>query len=91
MNEVAMTITLELAPEAEASLVAQANARGLSQDAFLHTIIAAQAVAMESARSVQSLHSGGQDPDRLIDELFDIVQMPPRVGEGAMRRENWYR
>src|ERR1039458_9676457 len=28
---------------------------------------------------------------RAIDALFDTVQAPPGVGEGAMRRENWYR
>jgi len=84
-----MTITLELSPEAEANLVAQATARGLSLDAFLRTIITTQAAAMEPARSVQPLAHEG-DPDRAIDELFDTVEVPPGVGEGAMRRENWY-
>ena len=86
-----MTITLELPPEAEAKLVAQAKARGLSLDAFLRTIITTQAAAMESVKPVQSLSREGEDRDRAIDELFDTVQVPPGVGEGAMRRENWYR
>ena len=86
-----MTITLELPPEAEASLVAQAQARGLSLDAFLRTIIAAQAASIESLTSVQALPRERQELDRAIDELFDTVQVPPGVGEGAMRRENWYR
>ena len=42
-------------PEAEAKLVAQAKARGLSLDAFLQTIITTQAAAMESVKSVQAL------------------------------------
>ena len=29
--------------------------------------------------------------DRAIDEVFDTVSVPPGVGEGVMRRENWYR
>ncbi|MGA3234735.1 MAG: hypothetical protein ABSG03_00415 [Bryobacteraceae bacterium] len=86
-----MTITLELPPEAEASLVAQAEARGLSLDAFLRAIIKTQAAAEESANSAQALRRGGEDPDRAIDDIFDTVQVPPGVGEGAMRRENWYK
>jgi hypothetical protein len=86
-----MTITLELSPEDAAKLVAQAKARGLSLDAFLRTIITAQAAAMESLKSAQPLLREGEDLDRAIDELFDIVQLPPGVGERAMRRESWYR
>lgn len=87
-----MTIRLELPPETEATLVAQAKARGLSLDAFLQTIITTQAAAMESMTAAQFLPSErGADIGRAIDELFDIVQLPPGVGDGAMRRENWYR
>ena len=42
-------------------------------------------------KSIQALPSEGEDLDRAIDELFDTVQVPPGVGKGAMRRENWYR
>jgi hypothetical protein len=86
-----MTITLELPPEAEANLIAQARVRGLSLNAFVQTIITTQAAAMESLKSAQALPQGGEELDRAIDELFDTVQVPPGVGEGAMRRENWYR
>ena len=86
-----MKITLELPPEAEANLTAQAKARGLSLDAFLRTITTTQAAAMESVTLVQALPVEGEAPDRAIDDLFDTVQVPPGVGEGAMRRENWYR
>jgi hypothetical protein len=91
LKEAPMTITLELPPAAEANLVAQAKARGLSLDAFLRTIITAQAAAMESVKSAQVLPQEGEELDRAIDELFDTVQVPPGIGEGAMRRENWYR
>jgi hypothetical protein len=77
LKEALMTITLELPPEAEAKLVAQAKARGLSLDAFLRTIITTQAAAMESVKPVQSLSREGEDRDRAIDELFDTVQVPP--------------
>jgi hypothetical protein len=86
-----MTITVDLPPEAEAKLVAQAKARGLSLDAFLRSIITIQAAAMESVTSVQALPREGEDLDRAIDERFDTVQLRPGVGEGALRRENWYR
>ena len=86
-----MTITLELPPETEARLVAQAEARGLTLDAFLKTIIANQAGAAESAQSLSNLPGDSADIDRALDEVFDAVQVPPGVGQGAMRRENWYR
>jgi hypothetical protein len=85
-----MKITLELPPETETSLLAQAEARGLTLDAYLQTVIANQA-ATESITSSQNPSPEGADSDRVIDELFDTVQVPPGVGEGAMRRENWYR
>jgi len=86
-----VTITLELPPETEANLVAQAKARGLSLDAFLRTIITTQAVVVESVKVVGDSPREQHDLDRAIDELFDTVQLPPGIGEGAMRRENWYR
>ena len=86
-----MTITVDLPPEAEANLIAHAEARGLSLDAFLRTIITAHAAAVQPVKSVQALQREGEDLDRVIDELFDTVQVPPGVGEGAMRRENWCR
>jgi hypothetical protein len=85
-----MTITLELPPETEATLVAQAEARGLSLDAFLQTIITTQAAALESAGPGQRFPHAGEI-DWAIDDLFDAVELPPGIGEGAMRRENWYR
>jgi hypothetical protein len=91
LNEATMTITLELPPEAEANLVAQAKTRGLSLDAFLRAIIKTQAAAVEPLKRDQALPREGEDPDRAIDDLFDTVQVPPGVGEGAMRRENWYK
>jgi hypothetical protein len=64
-----MIITpLELPPEAEANLVAQAKARGLSLDFFVGTIITTQAAAIDAVKPVQSL-TQEEELDRAIDEL----------------------
>ena len=86
-----MTITVELPSETAASLAAQAEACGLSVDAFLQAVIAGQAAAWEPVKSIQDLPREGEALDRAIDEVFDTVPVPPGVGQGAMRRENWYR
>jgi len=86
-----MTITLDLAPEAEASLLAQAEARGLPLEEFLQTIIANQALSTEGMKPVGSLPHADEELDRAIDDVFDMVQLPPGTGEGAMHRGNWYR
>ena len=86
-----MRITVEIPPEAEAKLRLQAKARGLTLDAFLRTIIADQAAAMDILKPIDSVGPRGEESDRAIDDLFDTVSVPPGVGEGAMRRENWYR
>jgi hypothetical protein len=85
-----MTIILELPPETEASLAAQATAQGVSLAAFVQSIITMHAAAMDSVTAVE-LARDDEKSDRAIDELFDAEKIPPGVGEGAMRRENWYR
>lgn len=45
----AVTVTLNLKPEMEQSLLAQAQARGLSLDAYLQEIVARQAEITEPA------------------------------------------
>jgi len=83
-----MTITLELPPETEARLLAQAKSRGLSLDEYLQTVIVTQATL---GQSITPSHGHpAEDSDRAIDDLFDTVDLPPGVGQGVMRRENWY-
>jgi hypothetical protein len=67
-----MIITLELPPEAEANLVAQAKARGLSLDAFVRTIITTQAAAIDAVKPVQSLTQEEEELDnrRAFSTLF---------------------
>jgi hypothetical protein len=85
-----MTITLELPPEGEAWLLAQAAARGLTLSAFVATIIESQAAAADPRIAPGPLPRESQDLEKAIDAIFDTVQVAPGVGEGAMRRENWY-
>ena len=86
-----MTITLNLPPETEQTLLALARARGVSLDVFLQTILANQAAAAEAMKPLGNLPRESEELDRCIDEVFDTVDIPPGVGEGATRRENWYR
>ena len=57
----------------------------------LKTIIANQAAAAEALKPLETVPREGEEVDLAIDEVFDTVQVPPGVGEGALRRENWYR
>jgi hypothetical protein len=87
LKDAPVTITLELSPEAEANLVAQAKARRLSLDAFLRTIITTQAAATEAVKPVQSLTPEEEELGRAIDELLRRSSDSVR----ALRREIWYR
>ena len=55
-----MTITLELQPETEASLLAQARARGLSLEAYLRSIIVGQAASAMTASAPPELPGDGK-------------------------------
>jgi len=83
-----MTITIELAAETQATLSAQASARGLSLDAFLNSIIANQANAVDliSPPDIEE-----PNPDARVDEIFDTVEISSGVGQGALHRKDWYR
>ena len=83
-----MTITLDLPPDTEASLVEQAKASGMSLEAYVASIVATQVATREP---VESDRLRSEDTEELISEIFDLVELPPGVGEGAMKRENWYR
>jgi hypothetical protein len=86
-----MTITLDLPPETEEVLLAQAKAQGVTLGVFLQTIIGNQVAAAEAMKPLRPLPHQCEESDRSIDELFDAVDVPPGVGQGAMSRENWYR
>ena len=85
-----MTIILNLPPETEQSLLAEARDHGLSLEMFLQNVIATHAASAETNQPLQN-HLRESEVDRSIDELFDTVQLPRGVGKGAMLRKNWYR
>lgn len=86
-----MTITLNLPPETEQTLLAQAKSRGVSLDVFLQTIITTQTAPAETIKPLEHFPREVEELDRCIDEVFDTVQVQSGMGQGAMRRENWYR
>jgi hypothetical protein len=53
--------------------------------------VANQAGSADAPKALDTLPREAEELDRAIDEVFDTVPVPPGVGEGAMRRENWYR
>ena len=58
-----MMLTLELTPEIEAGLIAQARAKGLSLDVYIKTLLQSQAVAE------QALESGNAEEERRRKQL----------------------
>jgi hypothetical protein len=91
LKEAPMTITLELPPEAEANLVAQAKARGLSLDAFVKTVISNQAAAAASVKPLETLPLQGEELDRAFEEMADMVPNgTPVLSDEALSRESIY-
>ncbi len=82
-----MTITLELPPDLEANLSAQARDRGLSLDAYLKAVIEERAGVRQE--TLQQL--APEQWEKGLDDLFDSVAAPDGVKEEAFHRENWYR
>jgi hypothetical protein len=86
-----MTITLNLPPETEQTLLAQAKARGVSLDVFLQTIITTQAAAAEAMKPLQDLARDGGELDRAFEEMADLVPVgTPILSDEALSRESIY-
>ena len=79
-----MRVTVELKPEVEASLIAQARAKGLPLDRYIQTLI--EQLASPSAQAMTP-----KEREQAFDEWADSVQVPVGVREEAFHRENWYR
>ena len=80
-----MTITID--PKFEARLRNRANAEGISVSVYVERLISADQAATEAVPPLSSLPRESGELDRVIDEVFDTVHVPPGVGEGAMRRQ----
>lgn len=79
-----MIVTLDLTPELEKHIVAQAMAQGLSVEAYLLTVIEAAAVPAVAERA--SLEAFAAAMDELAEGLDDIPVLAPE----ALTREAIY-
>ncbi|MGH8246433.1 MAG: hypothetical protein ACREUU_08370 [Gammaproteobacteria bacterium] len=79
-----MTVTVELKPEVEASLVAQARAKGLPLDRYIQDLI-------EQLASLDVQAMTPKEREQAFDEWADSIEVPAGVKEEAFHRENWYR
>ncbi len=84
-----MTVSLDLTPELEAGLLAQAEAQGVSLDQFLRRALETIAHT-SSVKPVRAEPLPAAEWERGLDEWLD--SFPPEVGlpESAFHRENWY-
>lgn len=81
-----MTLRLDLKPEVEARLAAQARARGVPLSAYLQDILEDLARA-EAGPPVSSL----QDLRETLDALAEMGRDLPRLPSSAFNRESIYR
>ena len=84
-----MTITLDLKPEVEAGLNAQAQAAGLSLAQFLSRELEAIAPGAP-AQSPETPAYGSDQWERELDEWLDSFPQHPVLSDEALKRENWY-
>ena len=84
-----MAITLDLKPEVEARLTAQAQAAGLSLAQFLSRELEAIAPAAPPQLPA-TLPDGSDQWDKELDEWLDSFPQHPTLHEEAFKRENWY-
>ena len=84
-----MTITLDLKPEVEADLMAQAQAAGLSLAQFLSREL--EAIAPSAPVQLPAALTDGSDQwEKELDEWLDSFPQHPVLHEEAFKRENWY-
>jgi hypothetical protein len=83
-----MTVTLELRPEVESQLVAQANARGLSLEEYLKRLVEVQASARAAVNSVQTMSY--DEWERGFEALIDSFPQQPVLSDEAISRDSIY-
>lgn len=87
--EDAVAITLDLKPEVEAELMAQAQAAGLSLAQFLSREL--EAIAPAAPAPVPATLPDASDQwEKEFDEWLDSFPQHPVLHEEAFKRENWY-
>jgi hypothetical protein len=86
-----MSVTINLNPEIEASLQAQAQAAGLSLDQFVsHQLeVLARNNTLPSHSETSKLDTADQWESEL-DQWLDSFPQHPLLPDEAIERENWY-
>jgi hypothetical protein len=87
--EDAVAITLDLKPEVEAELMAQAQAAGLSLAQFLSRELEA-IVPAAPAQLPATFPDGSDQWEKEFDEWLDSFPQHLLLHEEAFKRENWY-
>lgn len=80
-----MTVRLELKPEVEANLAAQARARGIPLEAYLQKLI--EDLALTEAGGSATL----KDIEATLDTLAEMGKGLPHLPSSAFSRESIYR
>ncbi len=83
-----MTIILEVRPEVEAQLMAQANARGLSLNEYLNKVIELQASTRGVGASAQFMSY--EEWEREFEAFIDSFPQKPVLSDEAISRESIY-
>lgn len=84
-NESSMTVRLDLRPDVEANLAAQARARGVPLEVYLQRVIE------DLARSAEVPPASLQDLEATLDALAEMGRDLPHLPSSAFSRENIYR
>ena len=82
--EAIMTVRLDLKPDVEANLAAQARARGISLDAYLQSVIE------DLARTESAVPASLQDLEATLDALAEMGKDLPHLSSSAFSRESIY-
>ena len=80
-----MTVRLQLKPEVEAELLAQARARGLSLEAYLEQVL------QERSRTMMPPNVSSSDQASAFETWAHSHQRTPPLPDEAVRRENLVR
>jgi hypothetical protein len=80
---------LDLKPDVESALKAQAQAAGLSLAQFLSRELEALAPAAPD-QSPETPAEGSDQWEKELDEWLDSFPQHPVLAEEAFKRENWY-
>lgn len=84
-NESGVTVRLDLKPDIEANLAAQARARGVPLEVYLQRVIE------DLARGAEVPPASLQDLEATLDALAEMGRDLPHLPSSAFSRENIYR